>query len=74
MDESRAGTRLAAIAKHLAKDHRKKLLGLKRESRKLGSPVFIWEELLRTLSVSGNSRGAKGLMETHENHNAVSYG
>src|ERR1700752_2355263 len=30
MDESRAGTSLAAIAKHLAKDHRKELLGFEK--------------------------------------------
>jgi hypothetical protein len=71
--EKLAMTRLAAIAKHLAKDHRKKLLALKSDSKKLGRPDFIWEELLRTMSVMGNSRGHKGLMENRENHSSVSY-
>jgi hypothetical protein len=66
--------RLVVIAKHLARDHHKKLLALKRESKRLQRHDFIWEALLRTLPVTGNSRGLNGLMETPENHNSVSYG
>src|SRR4029077_20704550 len=71
--ENHARTRLVTNAKHLSKDHRKKILALKQESKKLRRRDFIWEELLRTLSVTGNSRGLSGLMETPENHESVSY-
>src|SRR4051812_33607048 len=53
--------------------HRAKIERLKREGRRIwNAPDFIWEQLLRSFSTMGNSRGARPMTDTTL-HDCVTY-
>jgi hypothetical protein len=71
-DYSAIRTKLAAVAKTLAVEHKSRLDSLKAGERHMDRPDFLWHFLLQSFGTMGRAAGWAGLSKP-ENYNRVTY-
>ena len=75
MTEIEASTQLARVIRCflIRADVQAKLKEGKLKAKRLKRPDFVWDELLRSFSTMGNSRGAEGLIRNADNYRRVAF-